>query len=85
MKMKALPKFETFNILNPTTQYILFNVQRSMYRNFIPFDIFPIRCNVTQFIYFCKTAVHVSGAISTHHQGHTQLYIQYLVLVNCNG
>ena len=24
-----------------------------------PFDIFPTRCNITHFIYFCKTAVHV--------------------------
>ena len=28
-----------------------------------------------------ETALHVSGGISTHHQGHTQLYVQYLVLV----
>ena len=45
------------------------------------FDIFPTRCNVTQFIYFWKTALHVSGGISTHHQEHTELYLQYLVLV----
>jgi len=32
-------------------------------------------------IYFWKTAVHVSGGISTHHQEHTHLYLQYLVLV----
>ena len=34
-----------------------------------------------QFIYFWKTALHVSDGISTHHQEHTQLYLQYLVLV----
>ena len=28
-----------------------------------------------------ETAVHVSGGISTHHQEHTQLYLQNLVLV----
>ena len=28
-----------------------------------------------------ETALHVSGGISTHHQEHTQLYIQHLVLV----
>ena len=28
-----------------------------------------------------KTALHVSGSISTHHQEHTQLYLQYLVHV----
>jgi hypothetical protein len=37
---------------------------------------------MTQFIYFWKTALHISGGISTHHQEHTQLYLQYLVLVN---
>ena len=46
-----------------------------------PFDIFPTRCNITQFIYFWKTALHVSGGISTHRQVHIQLYLQYLVLV----
>jgi len=45
-------------------------------------DVYPTRCNVTQFIYFCKTALLVSGGISTHHQEHTQLYLQHLVLVN---
>ena len=43
--------------------------------------VFPTRCNITQFIYFWKTALHVSGGISTHHQEHTELYLQYLVLV----
>jgi len=33
------------------------------------------------FIYFWKTALRVSGGISTHHQKHKQLYLQYLVLV----
>ena len=59
---------------------LLFDVQRSAHRKYIP-CIFPTRCNITQFIYFWKTALHVSGGISTHHQGHTQLYLQYLVLV----
>ena len=45
------------------------------------FDIFPTRCNITQFIYFWKTVLHVSGGISTHHEEHTQLYLQYLVFV----
>ena len=52
-----------------------------MYRKYIPFDIFPTRCNIKQFLYFWKTALHVSGGISTHHQKRTQLYVQYLVLV----
>ena len=28
-----------------------------------------------------ETALHVTGGISTHHQEHIQLYLQYLVLV----
>ena len=52
-----------------------------MHRKYIPFDIFPTRCNITQLIYFWKTVLHISGGISTHHQEHTQLYLQYLVLV----
>ena len=52
-----------------------------MHRKYIPFDIFPKRCNITQFIYFWKTALHISGGNSTFDQEHTQLYLQYLVLV----
>jgi len=52
-----------------------------VHRKYIPFYIFPTRCNITEFIYFWKTALHISGGISTHHQEHTQLYLQYLVLV----
>ena len=59
-----------------------FNIQGPVHRKYIPFDIFPTRCNITQFIYFWKTALHVSGGISTHHQEHTQLYLQYLLFVN---
>ena len=59
----------------------LYNVQGSVHHKCIPFDIFPTRCNITQFIYFWKTALHVSGDISTHHQEHTQLYLQDLVFV----
>ena len=50
------------------------------------FDIPLDRCNnITQCIYFWKTALYVSGRISTHYEEHIQLYLQYLVLVNCNG
>jgi len=31
---------------------------------------------------YMKTALYVSGGISTYHQEHTQLYLQHLVLVN---
>jgi len=50
-----------------------------VYRKYIPCHIFPKRYNVTQFIYLWKTSLNVSGGISTHHQEHTQLYLQYLV------
>ena len=30
---------------------------------------------------YLETALHVSGGTSTHHQEHTQLYLQHLVLV----
>ena len=52
----------------------LINIQGTVHCKYIPFDIFPTRCNITQFIYFWKTALHVSGGISTQHQEHTQLY-----------
>ena len=57
-----------------------FNVQGSVHRKYIPLDIFPTRSNIIQFI-SGKIALHVSGGNSTHHQEHTQLYLQYLVLV----
>jgi len=34
------------------------------------------------FYLYLETALHVSGGISTHHQEHTQLYLQLLVVVN---
>jgi len=30
---------------------------------------------------FLETALHVSGGIPTHHQEHTQVYLQYMALV----
>jgi hypothetical protein len=30
---------------------------------------------------YLETALHVSGGTSTHHQEHTQLYLQHLVVV----
>ena len=57
-----------------------FNFQGFVHREYIPFDIFP-RCNVTQFIYLWKAALHVWGFIYTHHQEHTELYLRYLVFV----
>ena len=47
----------------------------SVHLKYIRFDIFPTRCNFTQFIYFWKTALHVSGGIFTHHQEHITVFI----------
>jgi len=55
--------------------------QQTLDPHIIRFDIVPTRCNFTKFTYFWKTALHVSGSISTHHQEYTQLYLQYLILV----
>ena len=30
---------------------------------------------------YLETALHVSGSIATHHQEHTRMYLQHLVLV----
>jgi hypothetical protein len=32
-------------------------------------------------LFYLKTALHVSGGITTHHQERKQLYLQHLVLV----
>jgi len=37
---------------------------------YISFHIFQTRYNFMQFIYFWKTALHVSGGSFTHHQEH---------------
>jgi len=62
----------------------VFIVQGSVIHKYkyVPLGIFPMRCKITQFIYFWKSALHVSGDIFTHHQELIQLYLQYLVLVN---
>jgi len=70
----------SFVVVELSTRH-LFNIQGPVHRKYIPFDVFPTRCNITQFIYFWKTALHVSGGTFTHHQEHTQRYLQYLVLV----
>ena len=71
-----------------TNHYKVFNqyrchiIVRQTYTASVYSDICPTRCNVTQFIYLWKTSVLVSGGISTHHQEHTQLYLQHLALVS---
>jgi hypothetical protein len=44
-------------------------------------NIHPIRCNVTQFIFYLETALHVSGGTPTPNQERMQLYLQHLVFV----
>ena len=80
-KWLLLPEPASLNAGNFVTSLPSFNVYGSVRRKYIPLDIFTTTCNITQFIYFRKTALHVSGGISTHHQEHTQLYVQYLVHV----
>jgi hypothetical protein len=77
VKSASLPS-SSFNKFDNSSK---FNLQASVHRKYISFDIFSTICNITQFIYFWKTALHVSGGISTHYQEQTQLYLQYLVLV----
>jgi len=47
----------------------------------IPSDLFQTRYNITHFIYFYKAALRVAVSITTHHQEHTKLFLQYLILV----
>ena len=61
--------------------YITHYCLHPQYLQQVSFDTFPKRCIITQLIYFWKTALRVSGGIPTHRQEHTQLYLQYLVLV----
>jgi len=35
-------------------------------------------------LFYLQTALHVSCGLSTHHQEDKQLYLQHLVLVNCD-
>jgi len=51
------------------TIFTVFNVQGPVHRKNIPFDIFPTRCNITQFSYFWKTAlynVNSQTAVNNH-------------------
>ena len=74
-------KKKSNNTLIWKVHFVEFNVQGSVHHKYVPFDTFPTRCNITQFIYFWKSALHVSCGISTHHQQYTQLYLQCLVHV----
>ena len=43
-------------------------------------NIYPTRCNVTQFI-ISENCSNISGGIITHHQDRKQLYLQHLVCI----
>ena len=47
--------------------------------NLFPY-IYDKMQHYTVYLYL-ETALHFSGGISTHHQEHTQVYLQHLVLV----
>ena len=57
-----------------------FHFQRSVHRKYIPIYISNRMQRYTVYLYL-ETALHVSCGISTHHQEHTQLYLQNLVFV----
>ena len=73
--VKGSKLIDTLTVTDGQTSCKIWNANKIKW--YIPFDIFPKRYNV----HFWKTALHVSGGISNHHQEHTQLYLQYLVLV----
>ena len=57
----------------------VFNVYGSVHRNNI---VIYIQQDATLHSLFClKTAIHVSGDTTTHHQERKQLYLQHLVFV----
>jgi len=58
---------------------ILFNVHRSVHRNNIPMYI--QQDAALHSLFYLKTALHVSGDTSTHHQERKQLYLQHLVFI----
>jgi hypothetical protein len=57
----------------------VYDIHKSVHLQHIP-KIQPTRYYATQFIYFNKNALHVSGGSSAHHQ-ELKLYIQLLVFV----
>ena len=57
---------------------ILYDIQGSVHRKYI---LIYIQQDATLCSLSLETALHVSGGNSTHHQEHTQLYLQHLALV----
>ena len=83
---KLITKYSLSQLCS-TAFYVLFiatcfgfelDVQGSVHHKYIPIYI---QQDATLHSLFLETALHVSGAVSTHHQEHMQLYLQHLVLV----
>jgi hypothetical protein len=62
---------ETLKLIQPENLKAVVGSACCSVLEYIPFDIFPTRYNITQFIYFWKSSIHVSVDVSTHHQEHT--------------
>jgi len=57
----------------------IFNVHGSVHRNNIV--IYTQQDATLHNLFYLKTALHVSGGTSTHHQERIQLYLQHLLFV----
>jgi len=84
LRPSVLPNFaHTFCVSHVTNRFLLASwrgrfkfhacsidcIEESCYKFLSYSNICPTRCNVTQFIFFfLKTALHVSGGTTTHHQ-----------------
>ena len=68
----------SIHTLEPTS--VKFDFQGSVRCKYIPFDILPTRCNITQFI--SGKLLYMFWVVSPPIIRSTQLYLQYLVLVN---
>jgi len=58
---------------------VFFHVRGSVHRKYIP--IYIQQDATLHSLFYLKTALHVSGGTSTHHQELIQLYLQHLLFV----
>jgi len=73
--------FAVHSIVKEATSLFVFNVQGSVHRKYILIIYISNKMQRYTVYLSLETALHVSDCISTHHQGHTQLYLQHLALV----
>ena len=64
LPLSPLHGWEEMNVMICDKTCIYFKVQESAHRKYIPSDIFPTRYNITPFIYFWKTALHMFRVVS---------------------